>query len=263
MIDSTNEIAYVKNILDLKRNIVGVSFIEFKEDYDALDAVEQKGTTCFLGRKAFEGVHIKSNAELITCSYGAGATGVKPAHPTIESGQSYAGCGLYNSKMTARKVVEDMHFLHHEMYGLELGKLEDVKCPDLVLIGCNTFQAMRIFQGYAYKYGTPKHIGFVGNQAMCSDMLSKPFYNNDINLSLFCEGARKYGGFTENEVGISMPADMFHDVAFGIYMTVDAVSNPKEKIQIEKRLEDAGFSEHFDPTESYGRRLDEFDARFN
>ena len=57
-----------------------------------------------------------------------------------------------------------------------------------------------------------------------------------------------------------MPADMFHDVAFGIYITVDAVSNSKEKIQIEKRLEDAGFSEHFDPMESYGRRLDEFDA---
>ena len=261
MIERSNELLYFKNILNLQRNVVGVRFIEFKEDYEALDLPEQKGTTCLLGRRGFEGLHIKADAEHITCDYGAGAIGVKKAHPTIAAGQSYAGCGLYNSKSVAHAVVEDMHFLNHQVYGVEIGKLEDIEQPDLVLVVCNTLQAMRIFQGYAYTYGTPKHVTFVGNQAMCGDMLAKPFYNNDINLSLFCEGARKYGGYGEGELGISMPAEMFHTVAYGVYMTVDPVANVAEKKAIEERLREAGFTEQFDPYESYGRRLDEFDDR--
>lgn len=262
MIDRSNDLTYLTRILNLERNVVGVRFIEFKEEYDALNVPEQKGTTCILGRKGFEGVHIKADANHITCDYGAGAIGVKKAHPMIEAGQSYAGCGLYNSKSVARAVVEDMHFLNHKVYGVEIAKFDEINKPDLALIVCNTLQAMRIFQGYAYTYGTPKHVSFVGNQAMCSDMLAKPFYNNDINLSLFCEGARKYGGYGEGEVGISMPAEMFHTVAYGVYMTVDPVSNAREKAAIEKRLEEANVIEHFDPLESYGKRLDEFDARF-
>lgn len=77
----------------------------------------------------------------------------------------------------------------------------------------------------------------------------------------FCEGARKYGGYGEGEVGISMPAEMFHTVAYGVYMTVDPVANVAEKKAIEERLREAGFTEQFDPYESYGRRLDEFDDR--
>lgn len=261
MIDKNNDLVYFTKILNLTRNVVGVRFIEFQEDYEELEVPEQKGTTCLLGRMGFEGKHIKADATHITCDYGAAAIGVKKAHPTIVAGQSYAGCGLYNSKSVAREIVENMHFLKHEIYGMEIGKFEEINNPDLALVVCNTLQAMRIFQGYAYTYGTPKHVSFVGNQAMCGDMLSKPFFNNDINLSLFCEGARKYGGYGEGEVGISMPAEMFHTVAYGVYMTVDPVANVREKEAIEKRLKEVGVAEHFDPYESYGKRLDEFDAR--
>ena len=40
MIERSNELLYFKNILNLQRNVVGVRFIEFKEDYEALDLPE-------------------------------------------------------------------------------------------------------------------------------------------------------------------------------------------------------------------------------
>lgn len=261
MITQENEIVYLSQILNLNRNIVGVRFIEFEDDYKALEIPEQKGTTCLLGRFGFEGKHIKADAAHITCSYGSGAIGVTKAHQTIKAGQSYAGCGLYANKSIAYNVVRDMHFLNHIIYGVEIGALEDVKKADLVLIACNTLQAMRVFQGYAYYYGTPKNVSFLGNQAMCSDMLAKPFNNNDINLSLFCEGARKYGNYGTDEVGISMPLEVFHNVAKGVYLTVNPVANRKEKAEISARLAEEGFIEEFDMDAAYGNVLDSFDQK--
>lgn len=261
MINKINAFKYLKAILDLDRNVAGARFIEFKEDYDKLDILEQKGTMCILGRKGLEGNHIKANANNIVCDYGAYAVGIKKPHENIVAGNSYAVCGLYNSKSIASKVVESIHYFNHEIYGIEIGPLSEVDNADLAFIVCNTKQAMRIFQGYTYYYGPAKHISFMGNQAMCGDMLSKPFYHNDINVSLFCKGARKYGGFGDGELGISMPLEMFYNVAYGVFMTVDPVENPREKAEISKRLEAMGIEYNFDMSASYGKMLDEYDAK--
>ena len=51
MIERSNELLYFKNILNLQRNVVGVRFIEFKEDYEALDLPEQKWDNLSVGTK--------------------------------------------------------------------------------------------------------------------------------------------------------------------------------------------------------------------
>lgn len=261
MINQENAVLYMTALVGLTRRIGGVKFIECQDDYDALDVPEQKGTTCYLGRKALDGYHIKADEAHVACAYGAYAVGIQKAPPHIVAGQSYAACGLYRSKGVARSIVGDIHFLDQEIYGLELGPLEEIGDADIAFLACNTRQAMRIFQGYAYGFGAPKNINFFGNQAMCGDLLAKPFYHHDINLSLFCEGARKYGGYTDGEVGISMPGDMFYDVACGVYETVDAVENVREKKAIAQRLSAAGLSYEFDTKPSYGSVLDAYDER--
>ena len=42
MITQENEIVYLSQILNLNRNIVGVRFIEFEDDYKALEIPEQR-----------------------------------------------------------------------------------------------------------------------------------------------------------------------------------------------------------------------------
>ena len=261
MINRLNAFKYFETILNLERKVAGARFIDFKEDYDNLDVLEQKGTMCFLGRKGLEGKHIKADAKNILCDYGAYAIGIKKPHKNIEAGYSYGICGLYNSNSVAKSIVESIHYLKQDIYGIEIGSLCDVPKADLVFIVCNTRQAMRIFQGYAYYYGAPKNVSFIGNQAMCGDMLAKPFYYNDINMSLFCEGARKYGGFSDGELGISMPLEMFYNVAYGVFMTINPVEHIREKNEITNRLKEIGVDYNFDMTASYGKMLDEYDEK--
>ncbi len=64
MINKLNAFKYFETILNLERKVAGARFIEFKEDYDNLDALEQKGTMCFLGRKGLEGKQEATRATL-------------------------------------------------------------------------------------------------------------------------------------------------------------------------------------------------------
>lgn len=259
MIDKNNAFKYLDLILNLKRNIAAARFIEFKHEYEELDLPEVKGSVCLLCRRGLEGTHLKADENHILCTYGAFALGISNPDITISSGQSYAACGLYSGKPVARSIVESIHYLDQEVKGIEIGHLSEVDNADLVFVVCNTRQAMRIMQGYAYYYGAPKNISFIGNQAMCGDIISKPFYNNDINITLFCKGARKYGAFGEDEIGISMPREMFYNVAHGVFMTINPVEFPKEKVAIAERLKEVGIEVEFDMKDSYGENLDVYD----
>ncbi|MDO5707870.1 MAG: DUF169 domain-containing protein [Andreesenia angusta] len=258
MINKENAYKYLKELLNLDRSISGARFIETEEEYENLAIPEQKGTVCFIGRRALEGYHIKSNANSIVCDYGAYAIGAKKPDKSILNGESYALCGLYSNKNIAKSVVDSMHYSEKEIYGIEIGPFSKVSNADIVYIVCDTKQAMRVFQGYTYYYGPAKNIGFIGNQAMCGDILSKPLYNKDINISLFCKGARKYGAFGDGELAISMPIEIFYNTAYGVFMTVDPVENPKDKVKLSKRLEVSGIKYEFDMQASYGKVLDEY-----
>ena len=260
MFTKENAVKYVECLLNLKHHIAGARFINTKEEYDALSVPEYKGTMCMIGRKGVDGDHVKADATNVVCDYGAYAVGIKTPHQSIRFGRSYADCGLYNGKTVAREIVESMHFLDQEIHGIETGAVSDIENPDLVYIMCDPRQAMIIFQGYAYKYGNPEHLSFFGNQATCADLLSKPFYNNDINLSLFCEGTRKYGHYTPDELGVSMPYAMFEDVCYGVYKVIDPVLNFKEKKEASERLAEHGLTYDFSNF-SYGDALIAHDSK--
>lgn len=144
--------------------------------------------------------------------------------------------------------------------GVEMGPLQDMESADVVIIVTEAVNIMRILQGYAYKFGYPKHLRTIGNQAACSDLTAKPYFNNDLNISLMCEGARKYMKCSSGEMGVSMPINQFDDVVEGIVMTVNPVANKKEKDELLSRLhseEELGIV--IDKDTDYGKCLKEYD----
>lgn len=249
----------IQGILNLEQNVIGVRFIEFKADYDKLECEERRSTICGLTRMALNGTHLKAHGGRIRCEYGAYALGILEPGESMKAAQSYAVCGLYDSKSLARQVQESMRYIPQRVYGVEMAPLDEMEKADLVVLVGNTLQAMRVFQGYAYHYGNPEHLSFFGNQAACGDLISKPFMNHDINLSLFCAGARTWGRFKENQVGISMPGSMFSQVAHGVEMTIDAVNNEKEKAEIIDRVKPLGVTLEINQRPSYGDLLDQYD----
>lgn len=255
----------VTKALGLTRKIIGVRFIPFQQEYEALDlpTTKTKVTFCYMTKKAMIGNTFKVMAKQFRCTYGAYAVGIRQPDIHVTSGRNFYASGLYESKAVAQNAIKSMNYLAQEIYGLVLGPLEEMEQADVVIMMGNAEQSMRIFQGYSYKFGAPRHICSIGNQAMCSDLVAKPFYHNDINLSLLCKGARMHTHANAGELGVGMPIQMFPAVADGIIMTLNPVEHKAAKEQIIRRLKESANKElgvEIDFTADYGDALDRYEA---
>ena len=250
--------------LGLEHRIVGLKFLDFKEDYEAKDlpGPEKFGPLCYQVRTAMDGRHFKCKEEDVSCDYARYAIGLTKPDPTIVWGRSYHHCGLYETNAIAREITAAMKFIDQEIYGIEIGPLETMDDADVVIIAAYAETVMRIMKSYAYKYGEPKHLCFYGNQAMCSDMVAKPYTNNDINVSLMCKGMRSRGRFDRGELSVAFPINMFDNIVDGIVKTINPVNTLVEKRAIIERLESPEeMGIEFDMNYAYGLGLKEYDGR--
>ncbi|CAG35904.1 DUF169 domain-containing protein [Desulfotalea psychrophila] len=225
--------------LDLQHRIVGLHFLDFQEDYDNCKAepAALKGPYCYQVRQALDGKHFKVDKNLVTCDYARAAIGLEKPDISMREGRSFDYCGLAESRAIGKSIADAMMYIDQDIFGVELGPLEEMEHADLVIMVDYAHTMMRIMQGYTYKYGAPKNLSFYGNQAMCSDMTSKVFHTNDINLSLMCNGTRRYGKFDKGELAVSLPINMFDPLSDGIIETINAVQSVPEKKRLIKTLE--------------------------
>lgn len=252
----------VRVLLNLSKRIIGVKFVDFKEDFELLDIPisEKKGSMCFHTREAMNGNLFKIIGSNVACDYGKYAVGLAKPDSTILEGRSLEYCGLSESNAIGKNTISSMKYIDHSLYGLILGPLDQMIAADIVVIVDYAETIMRVMQGYAYKFGNPENLSCFGNQAACADLISKPYSNNDINISLLCKGARLYGKFEKGELGVAMPINIFDSVAEGIAKTFSPVANVLEKKRVLKELdEDNDFRKDIDMSYSYGIGLKEYD----
>jgi uncharacterized protein (DUF169 family) len=224
--------------LGLTRNIAGVKFLAYRQEFEACGAaqVEGKMSFCAMVNKACHSEEIKANGTNYSCMSGAQSTGVLDEPEAAKSGRWAKECGLYSSHAIARQIVDGMQHIKQKIYGVNVAPLAEMNEADVVVIIGNARQMMRIMQGYAYHYGVARHISTVGNQAICSDLVAKPFSNNDINISLMCSGARANTRCEEGEMGAGMPIQMFKRVVDGVMATMNLVEKNDMKEKILARL---------------------------
>lgn len=257
--DSVKKVEFA---LGLEKEVVGVKYIDYKKQFDklGLNTPEKKGPFCYLVRQAMDGNLIKINSSNITCDYSKYALGIDNPDEAIRAGRSYYHAGLYESNPIAKEIVESMKYSDMNIYGAVVGPLRLMDDADVVIIAGYGETIMRLMQGYAYKFGNPKNLSFFGNQAMCADLVSKPYSNNDINISLMCRGARANGRFDRGEIAVGLPINMFDSLADGIVQTINPVSNPKEKEAIlERAKDDLHLIGEIDKSYRYGIGLIEYD----
>lgn len=255
--------------LGLQHRIAGVHFLDFQEDYDNCKAkpASPKGPYCFQVRQALDGKHFKIDKSLITCDYARAAIGLEKPDISMREGRSFNYCGLAETRSIGKSIADAMMYIEQDICGVELGPLEEMEHADLVIMVDSAQTVMRIFQGYAYKYGAPQNLSFYSNQAMCSDMTSKVYHTNDINMSLMCNGTRRYGRFDDGDLAVALPINMFDTLADGIIETINAVQSGPEKKRILETLEHSegpvckenSLGVEIDMHYNYGKGLLEYD----
>jgi hypothetical protein len=73
---------------------------------------------------------------------------------------------------------------------------------------------------------------------MCSDLIAKPFSNNDINLTLMCAGARANTKCDDGEMGAGFPIHYLEQITKGVLITLNLVERNGEKERILAGLDD-------------------------
>ncbi|MDR1192722.1 MAG: DUF169 domain-containing protein [Peptococcaceae bacterium] len=251
----------VNKALGLKNPVIGVRFLYFQEEYEANPAPAWNGklTVCGMAKRALDGHIFKVAPENFGCPFGSYAVGVGQPDLMDRNGQTVERCLLYEDYGVARQIMEGMCFLTHDVYGLLWGPLEELAKADVAIIVGSAYQMMRVMQGYAYKMGNPRHLCSVGNQAVCSDLIAKPFTRHDINISFMCKGARINMRCDDGEMAAAIPVGLFGALAEGILLTLNPVLDTKQKTDLLARLEtpdELGFP--IDTSWTYSTKLREF-----
>lgn len=227
----------VNKALGLKRQIVGFRFLVFQEDYTISKGQESTDLSlCQLIEEASKGNYVKAKGSESVCSSGLYAVGMKEVPEVVSTGRLDYENGNFESLSISRKVYENKQFIPQKIYGIECAPLEIMETADIVVFIGTSKDIMRIMQGYVRYYGIARNVIAIGQCGICSELISKPFMNNDLNVSLLSPCSRKKCNYSMGEMGIAMPLHMVENTLSGILETVNLTENNKPKQDILKRL---------------------------
>ncbi len=175
---------------------------------------------------------VKCNASTIGCDDAAYAMGLKEVPEYVYSGRKEYEDRKYLSKSIAFQVQNEKKYIPQKIYGAIISPLEEIENPDLVIVIATAKDMMRLTQGYSRYYGVNKNLLSIGVQGICSELVSKPFMNNDLNVSLLSNCCRKLNDFSAGCMGASFPIHLAENIFKGILETVNLTENniPKKKI---------------------------------
>lgn len=232
------EVSNMTKALGLEREIVGVRFLYNWVEYEDTKCENYGKITrfCLMTKNASNGEHFKCKLENFGCGRSRKALGLDENDKLTMSGQVFYSCSLYSTRAVAKKAQDATLFIEQELYGIEIGPLNELAEADIVIFYANAYQMMRIIQGYTYNYGPYKGLNTVGNQGVCSDLCARPFVTNDMNISFLCEGARRACKFNHDVIGVGLPIGLFKGLVDGVLKTLDLIENDNEKEKILGRL---------------------------
>lgn len=231
-------------VLDLDRQIVGIKIVHSQAEFEQAQAKELTYPLayCVAVKHATNGIALKMTKEFSRCGGSSRALGLAPPTESFFNGQDGCDLGLYGSPETAASVAKKMKFCPPGTYGVIIKPLEQFEAdPDVVLMVGNSYQIMRVIQGYSYVYGMQPNFNMLGNQAICVECTSYPIMTNQINVSLFCSGTRFLAKWRDTEIAVGIPFKKLGKVIEGVRLTVNAVEMNKRKQVIQSRLAKLGY----------------------
>lgn len=220
------------------RHLVGVKFIKDEIEYENCDVKEATHQMffCMMVKAATIGHSLKVRKQHIYCSAASKVLGFEEITDEDFSGECQYKRMFYENRKIAKDVADNTPYIHHKVYGMIVQPLEKYNVePDIVISFSNPYTAMRIMQGYAWKYGVPCHLNFKGMGGICTELMANAYKCHDISVSLLCSGTRFAGNWRDEEVGVAFPYDVFKGVLEGIRNTMNLFESDTKKQEIMKR----------------------------
>jgi len=229
----------IHSALGPERPGVGVTFFSDEREYRncAAETARHALSFCMMVKLAAMGRTLKADESRVSCPGAKRALGLIRPNEDFNSGARYFSLGLYKNMDTARATAETVTLIPPgDVYGFSVQELASCdEPPQVVILVCNPYQAMRIVQGYAYHFGPAPGIRSNGMQGVCSELTARPFVTGDINVSLLCSNTRFSCAWRDAELGVGMPFEMLPIVLDGVIRTVNSAEPKTKKMGIIER----------------------------
>lgn len=241
-------------VLGLQRQVVGVTFFANEDAYQqsSVTASEHPLSYCSLVRMATAGYARKAGYAQIRCSGARRALGLSRPEAHFLSGERYLSLGLYENLALAEKTANRISLMPADISGFAVQPLSSCAVPpDIVIVICNPYQAMRIVQGYIYRFEPTQAMTSLGMQGVCAELTARPYRTGVLNVSLLCSNTRFSCAWADTELGVGLPSSQFAATVDGIVRTVNATEPNRRKQEILKRCTAAGVPMDINLNSSY------------
>jgi uncharacterized protein (DUF169 family) len=224
----------LKKYLNLSGSPVAFRFATKKEDIPAaiqeLDKTIRHCTMIGLARK--EGRIFFSPAGKHECNGGAWALGLREITDSLKTGDFYFKLGKFESTASCKRTIDHVpHLQTLETYATLYAPLEKTPFdPQVVLIIASPWAMLKLAQSVLFRVGGRINAEFAGIQSVCSDACAQTYLNGQVNLSLGCDGSRKFSGIEEGEMVIGIPAELLPEITESLKVVAAAPgSKPGQK----------------------------------
>lgn len=216
----------LKETIQLDREPVAITLLFTQDEYDNYPVEEFNSKTAYcvmVKRAAVQGKSFKCRLEHHNCDGATTAFALEDSTEKIESGKEYFSYNLYSSVSVARRMRSNIKSLHRmpvSTYGLAIMPLREcTRTPDVIIAMTNALQAMRFVQGYEYFTGKKPVIDMGAMQGMCSELTVSPYLTGEMNVSVLCPSTRMLCQWTENDMAVGIPFELFEMITEGVVAT--------------------------------------------
>jgi len=236
-----------KSYLHIERHIVGVKLVETCQAFDALNMAQKKNASyyCQMVKSAANGKSLKAEYRNFACETSAKILGLEPFYEEEAGIDGWYESGFYATRDVAKTEHQSVRPIPLTILGLSVAPLENYEeYPDILIIMCKPYQAMRLVQGYTYHFGYKKDFQLSGMCGVCFESTALPLTNREFTVSLLCSGTRFICRWPEDLMMVSFPFDMAEKILEGIVCTAPTCEPDKQKREIEHRLIHAKLEQH-------------------
>lgn len=215
----------LREVLGLKGSPVAVKLVKNPDGIpEPCDKMPERKRHCeFVQDARLNGTEGYATSAEHLCKGGAGVMGIGKLPEPVADGSTYHKLGNFKTAKGALETVEAIPKVEDENYASLYAPLESAKFdPDVVVLVLTPKQALRVSQAYLQLKGGRLSCDYSGIQSLCADAVVAVKERSVPNMTLGCNGSRKFAGIADEEVVMGVPPENLEDI-------LDALKTFKEK----------------------------------
>jgi uncharacterized protein (DUF169 family) len=206
----------LKKYLKLSGSPVAFRFATKKEEIPAgMEKLDKTIRHCaMVGLARTEGRIFYSTAENHECNGGAWSLGLREITETLKNGDFYFKLGKFESSAACKRTIDRVaHLGTRDTYATLYAPLEKTPFdPQVVIIVANPWAMLKLAQSTLFRVGGRVEAEFAGIQSVCADVCAQTYLNGRVNVSLGCDGSRKFSGIEDGEMVMGIPAEILPEM---------------------------------------------------